>query len=60
MEEILGNYLLFIIPLIMWFVAQIIKFIIYSVKHGVDWKYLFEYGHNNLLVLEQWLYALHK
>jgi hypothetical protein len=45
MNEVWENYLLFIIPLIMWFVAQFLKFIIYSIKHGIDWKYLFEYGH---------------
>ena len=39
------SYAMIIIPMIMWISAQIIKFILYSVKNGIDWKYLFEYGH---------------
>ncbi|MBD3300663.1 MAG: divergent PAP2 family protein [Candidatus Moranbacteria bacterium] len=34
-----------IIPIIMWMIAQLLKFTIFSVKHGINWKYLFEYGH---------------
>ncbi|MBD3238217.1 MAG: divergent PAP2 family protein [Candidatus Moranbacteria bacterium] len=34
-----------IIPTIMWFVSQFLKFSIYSAKHGLNFKYLFEYGH---------------
>ena len=33
------------IPFFLWVSAQIIKFFAHSLKHGVDWKYLFEYGH---------------
>ena len=39
------QYAIIIIPFLMWLFAQIIKFMIYSLKHGVHWKYLFEYGH---------------
>jgi acid phosphatase family membrane protein YuiD len=39
------NYAILLIPLLMWVSAQIIKFFLYSFKHGLDWKFLFEYGH---------------
>ena len=39
------SYAMLAIPLCMWISAQLIKFILYSAKHGLDWKYLFEYGH---------------
>ncbi|MBD3244863.1 MAG: hypothetical protein GF335_02620 [Candidatus Moranbacteria bacterium] len=38
-------YPILLIPAIMWVISQILKFSIYSYKHGVNWKYLFEYGH---------------
>lgn len=41
----LESYAMIIIPMIMWMSAQIIKFVLYSIKNGIDWKYLFEYGH---------------
>ena len=34
-----------LIPIMMWGIAQFLKFVIYSFKYGVNWKYLFEYGH---------------
>jgi acid phosphatase family membrane protein YuiD len=36
---------LIIIPLVAGFIAQVIKFVMFSVKHGMDWRFLFEYGH---------------
>lgn len=42
---VITDYAIIIIPMIMWVSAQIIKFTLYSMKNGVDWKYLFEYGH---------------
>jgi len=38
-------YGLIIIPLVAGFIAQVIKFVMFSVKHGMDWRFLFEYGH---------------
>ncbi|MBU2025298.1 MAG: divergent PAP2 family protein [Patescibacteria group bacterium] len=45
LEFDLEKYAIVIIPSFMWASAQIIKFVVYSLKHGVNWKYLFEYGH---------------
>lgn len=39
------TYGLIIIPVVAGILAQVIKFIIFSFKHGLDWRFLFEYGH---------------
>lgn len=39
------SYALIVIPVVAGLLAQVIKFIIFSFKHGVDWRFLFEYGH---------------
>lgn len=39
------SYALIIIPIVAGLLAQIVKFIIFSFKHGLDWRFLFEYGH---------------
>jgi uncharacterized protein len=39
------SYALLIIPLAAGLLAQIIKFVMFSFKHGMDWRFLFEYGH---------------
>ncbi len=33
------------IPLLVAIVTQLTKFIIYSIKHGIDWKYALTHGH---------------
>ena len=38
-------YALIIIPLVAGFIAQVIKFVLFSFKHGMDWRFLLEYGH---------------
>ena len=35
----------FLIPILVALFVQIIKFIIYSIKHGLDWSYAFTHGH---------------
>ncbi len=39
------KYALIIVPLLSGLLAQFIKFVIFSLKHGLDWRFLFEYGH---------------
>ena len=38
-------YAVFIIPILSGILVQIIKFIIYSIKHGFDIRYAFTHGH---------------
>jgi len=38
-------YALIIIPLVAGFLAQFIKFVMFSFKHGLNWRFLLEYGH---------------
>lgn len=48
MQELLSAlspYYVFIIPIIVGGVVQFIKFIVYSLKHGWDWKYALTHGH---------------
>lgn len=48
MQEILSTlspYFVFIIPIVVGGVVQIIKFIVYSLKHGWDIKYAMTHGH---------------
>jgi len=39
------SYALLILPLSAGIMAQVIKFFIFSLRHGFDWRFLFEYGH---------------
>lgn len=39
------DYALIIVPLTCGLLAQFVKFILFSLKHGLDWRFLFEYGH---------------
>jgi len=39
------SYALIIIPLAAGLAAQVIKFVLFSFKHGMDWRFLLEYGH---------------
>ncbi len=41
----LTSYAMFIIPLIVIILAQTTKFIRFSMRHGIDWNYLFTPGH---------------
>lgn len=41
----LSSYAVFIIPVFVGIIVQIIKFIIYSIKHGVNIRYAFTHGH---------------
>ncbi len=43
--EKLTQYNIFIIPIIVGTVAQIIKFVMYSMKHGWDFQYFMTHGH---------------
>jgi len=39
------SYALVVIPIVAGLLAQVIKFAMFSLKHGMDWRFLFEYGH---------------
>ncbi len=39
------DYALIIVPLTCGLLAQFVKFILFSLKHGLDWRFLLEYGH---------------
>lgn len=39
------SYAMFIIPMIVIVAAQSIKFFRFSIRHGIDWNYLFTPGH---------------
>lgn len=38
-------YAVFLIPIAVGIIAQIIKFVLYSIKHGWDVRYMFTHGH---------------
>ena len=38
-------FVFIITPLLAGLLAQVIKFLIFSFRHGFDWRFLFEYGH---------------
>lgn len=42
---ILAQYYIFIIPIVVVFVTQTVKFIIYGIRHGWDWSYAITHGH---------------
>jgi len=39
------NYYAFIIPIIVLIIIQATKFVLYSLKNGWDWQYVFTHGH---------------
>lgn len=39
------SYAMFLIPIIVIIAAQVVKLIRFSLRHGVDWNYLFTPGH---------------
>lgn len=43
--ETLQAYLVFLIPITVGIITQIIKFVLYTVKHGFDIEYAFTHGH---------------
>lgn len=38
-------FALIIVPFAAGFLAQVVKFVVFSLKHGLNWRFLFEYGH---------------
>ncbi len=45
MFKFIAPHAIFIIPIVVGIIVQIIKFIIYSLKHGWDFHYIFTHGH---------------
>lgn len=45
LSTILSPYYVFLIPIIVGGFIQIVKFIVYSLKHGWDWHYAMTHGH---------------
>lgn len=43
--EALQAYLVFLIPIAVGIITQIIKFILYTIKHGFNIEYAFTHGH---------------
>jgi uncharacterized protein len=41
----LRDYNIVLIPIAVGLFVQVLKFILYSAKHGVKWEYLFTHGH---------------
>lgn len=41
----LSSSAVFLIPIVVGLSTQVVKFIVYSVRHGLDWKYIFTHGH---------------
>jgi len=38
-------YYIFLVPLAVGFIVQFTKFVVYSLKHGWDWRYAMTHGH---------------
>ena len=54
-------YALIIIPLAAGLLAQMVKFVIFSFKHGLNWRFLFEYGHmpsSHTAMMSSLIYAI--
>ncbi len=45
MLKFIAPYAVFLIPIVVAIIVQAIKFILYSVKHGWDIRYVFTHGH---------------
>ncbi len=43
--EFLSPYYIFLIPILVGFITQLTKFIVYSLKHGYNWRYAMTHGH---------------
>lgn len=43
--KFISPYAVFLVPLIVAFIVQAIKFVLYSLKHGWDIRYAFTHGH---------------
>jgi len=43
--QFLSTYAPFIIPILVAFIVQALKFVLYSLKHGWDIRYAFTHGH---------------
>lgn len=43
--SILSPYYIFLIPVLVGAITQIMKFIVFSLKHGWDWRYAMTHGH---------------
>lgn len=43
--ETISSYAVFIIPISVGIIVQVIKFALYSLKHGFDIRYAFTHGH---------------
>lgn len=43
--KFITSYAIFLIPVFVGIITQAIKFVIYSIKHGWDIRYLFTHGH---------------
>jgi acid phosphatase family membrane protein YuiD len=41
----LRDYNMFLIPLVVGIFVQILKFVLFSAKHGLQWEYFFTHGH---------------
>jgi uncharacterized protein len=41
----LRDYNMFLIPLVVGVFVQALKFVIFSIKHGINWEFFFTHGH---------------
>ena len=41
----ISSYYIVIIPIAVGLITQALKFILYSIKNGIKWEYLFTHGH---------------
>jgi uncharacterized protein len=41
----LKSYYIFLIPVVVGVIVQVIKFIVFSIKHGWNWNYAMTHGH---------------
>lgn len=45
MLELISKYAIFIIPIVVGSITQALKFALYSLRHGWDFRYFFTHGH---------------
>jgi len=43
--NLLSPYYIFLIPVLVGFITQLTKFVVYSLKHGWNWRYAMTHGH---------------
>ena len=41
----LSSYYIFLIPVVVGVIVQVIKFLVFSIKHGWNWHYAMTHGH---------------